>query len=72
MEHQKYNGQVIQLEIFELSGTQYWSGKAEVQHNNARTLRFFNVEGIPEKFDSRDEAEQYIVEAAKKLIDVLT
>jgi hypothetical protein len=30
------------------------------------------VEGIPEKFDSRDEAEQYIVEAAKKLIDVLT
>jgi hypothetical protein len=49
-----------------------WTAKAEVRHNNGRTLRFFNVEGIPEKFDSRDDAEQYLVEAAKKLIVSLT
>ena len=41
--------------------------KAEVQHNNGRTLRFFNVEGIPEKFDSRDEAEQYVVGSGKEI-----
>jgi hypothetical protein len=71
MEQQKYKGQVIQFEIIQPSGAGHWTGKAEVQHNNGRTLRFFNVEGIPEKFDSSDEAEQYVVEAAKKLIDSL-
>ena len=38
MEHQKYKGQVIQLEILQPSGTRHWTGKAEVQHNNGRTL----------------------------------
>jgi hypothetical protein len=72
MEQQNIRGQGIQFEILQPSGTRHWTGKAEVQHNNGRTLRFFNVEAIPEKFDSRDEAEQYVVEAAKQLIDSLT
>jgi hypothetical protein len=70
MEQQKYKAQLIQLEILQPPGTRHWTGKAEVQ-NNGRTLRFFSVEGIPEEFASRDEAEQYVVEAAKKLIDSL-
>jgi len=72
MEQQKYKGQVIQLEILQPPGTRHWTGKAEAQHNNGRTPRFFSVEGIPEQFASRDEAEQYVVEAAKQLIDSLT
>jgi len=71
MEQQKYKGQVIQVEILQPPGTRHWTGKTQIQYNDGRTSRFFSVEGIPEKFDSRDEAEQYIVEAAKKLIDSL-
>jgi hypothetical protein len=71
MEQQKYKGQVIQVEILQPPGKQHWTGKAQVQYNDGRTSRFFSVEGIPETFASRDEAEQYIVEAAKKLIDSL-
>jgi hypothetical protein len=32
----------------------------------------FSVEGIPEKFASGDEPEQFVVEAVRKLIDSLT
>jgi hypothetical protein len=66
MEEQKYKGQVIQVEILQPSGTRYWIGKAKVQYNDGRTFRFFSVEGVPETLASRDEAEQYVVEAAKK------
>jgi hypothetical protein len=71
MEEQKYKRQVIRLEIVQPSETRHWTGKAQVQYNNGLTSRFFSVEGILEQFASRTEAEQYVVEAAKKLIDSL-
>ena len=73
MEQEKYKGQVIQFEILRPSVTRHWTGKRKFNTTTVEHLvRFFNVEGISEKFDSRDEAEQYVVEAAKKLIDSLT
>jgi hypothetical protein len=43
-------------------------GKAEVRYDG-KVFRFFEVHGPSEKFASRSEAEQSIIQTAKNLID---
>ena len=71
MAEQKYKGQLITFEVVQPSSATHWTAKAQVRFSSNNTVRFFPVDGIPETFASKEEAEQYVLEAAKKLIDNL-
>jgi len=72
MEEHKYLTHLIKFQAIKMSGSadaEYWLGKAEVQYNDGRAFRFFEVQGPSETFRSKTEAEQYIIHTAKQLID---
>ena len=69
MNEYKYLTHHIKIHASQNPGDKYWIGKAEVQYNDGRAFRFFEVQGPSEKFISRTDAEQYIIQTAKNLID---
>jgi hypothetical protein len=69
MNEHKYLTHLIKFQASKTTGAEYWIGKAEVHYNDGKGLRLFEVQGPSETFVSRTEAEQYIVQTAKKLID---
>jgi hypothetical protein len=71
MAEQRYKGQLITFEGVQRSGANHWTAKGQVRFSSHNSVRFFPVDGIPETFASKEEAEQCVVEAAKRLIDNL-
>jgi hypothetical protein len=69
MDQHKYLTHLIKFDASKTPGNNYWIGKAEVQYDDGKAFRFFEVHGSSEKFISRSEAEQYIIQTAKNLID---
>jgi hypothetical protein len=69
MNEQKYLTHLIKFHASQMPGDKYWIGKAEVRYNDGQAFRSFEVHGPSEKFISRNDAEQYIIQTAKKLID---
>lgn len=69
MDEQKYLTHLIKFYASQTPGNKYWVGKAEVRYNDGKAFRFFEVHGPSEKFASRSEAEQSIIQTAKNLID---
>lgn len=69
MDEHKYLTHLIKLQATRASGANYWVAKAEVQYNLGKAFRSFEVYGPSETFISKTEAEQYILQTAKKLID---
>ena len=69
MDEHKYLTHLIKFQASQTPGDKYWIGKAQVRYNDGKAFRFFQVHGPSEKFASRSEAEQYIVQTAKNLID---
>jgi hypothetical protein len=69
MDQHKYLTHLIKFHASKTPGNKYWIGKAEVQYNDGKAFRFFEVHGPSEKFISRSEAQRYIIQTAKNLID---
>jgi hypothetical protein len=69
MDVHKYLTHLIKFHASQSPGDKYWIGKAEVQYNDGKAFRFFQVHGPSDKFASKREAEQYIIQTAKHLID---
>jgi hypothetical protein len=70
MDQHKYLTHLIKFHASKTPGDQFWVGKAEVRYNDGKAWRFFEVHGPSEKkFISRSEAEKYIIQTAKNLID---
>jgi hypothetical protein len=69
MNEQKYLTHLIRFQASRIAGAHYWVGKAAVQYHDGKTVRFFEVHGPSERFISKSEAERYIIQTAKKLID---
>jgi hypothetical protein len=69
MREHKYLTHLIRFHAIKTSSGQYWIGKAEVQYNDRKAFRFFEVHGPSETFVSKIKAEDYIIQTAKKLID---
>jgi hypothetical protein len=69
VDEQKYLTHLIKFYASQTPDNEYWVGKAEVRYNDGKAFRFFEVHGPSEKFASRSEAEQSIIQTAKNLID---
>jgi hypothetical protein len=69
MSEHKYWTHLIKLQANQTPGAKYWEGKAQVQYNDGRAFRFFEVHGPAEEFTSKEEAEQHVLRLAKTLID---
>ena len=71
MADQRYKDQLITYEVVQPSGATHWTAKAQVRVTTHNSVRFFTVSEIPETFVSKEQAEQSVIEAAKRLIDNL-
>jgi hypothetical protein len=58
MDQHKYLTHLIKFHASKTPGNKNGIGKAEVQYNDGKAFRFFEVHGPSEKFISRSEAEQ--------------
>ena len=56
MSEHKYWTHLIKLQANQTPGAKYWEGKAQVQYNDGRAFRFFEVHGPAEEFTSKEEA----------------
>jgi hypothetical protein len=69
MNEQQYGTHLIKFNAERTPDGTFWLGKAHVQYNHGRILRCFEVHGPAEKFDSKEAAEQYVLDLVKTLID---
>lgn len=69
MDEHKYLTHLIKFHASKTQGEKYWVGKAQIRYSDGKGFRFFEVHGPSEKFASRSEAEQNIIQTAKHLID---
>lgn len=69
MNEHKYGTLLIRFGANRTADGNYWIGKAHVEYNHGQTLRYFEVHGPTEKFDSKEAAEQHVLDLAKRLID---
>ena len=70
MNEHNYRTHLIKFKADRTTDGNYWIGKAHVQYNTAGgTFRCFEVHGPAEKFDSKEAAEWYVLNLAKRLID---
>lgn len=69
MNEHNYGTHVIRFEADQTPDAPYWVAKAQVQYNDGKIVRCFEVHGPVEKFCSKDEAEQHILGLAKTLIN---
>jgi hypothetical protein len=69
MDEHKYFTHFIKFHASQAPENIYWIGKAEVQYNDGKAFRSFEVHGPAEKFASKSGAERHIVQTAKNLID---
>jgi hypothetical protein len=69
MNEQRYGTHLIKFHAEQMPDGVYWLAKANVQYNHGSAVRCFEVHGPAERFDSKEAAEQHVINLAKTLID---
>jgi hypothetical protein len=69
MQEFDYRGFVINFEARPTPGTQYWVGYAQVEFYEYDSFRSVPLTGLTDSFTTIYEAEEQILEAAKRWVD---
>jgi hypothetical protein len=69
MQQIEYQGHVIRFEAIHTLTDQYWEGRAYIHYRENGTLRVVSRYGPYNTFKTKEQAESYILEDAKRSVD---